>query len=78
MTAIKRRLLMATAAALALVCSAGEMGVLPSFDVSSFNPEESSPRSDQRMMSSPYDVRYATVAHPPQDAWDALLRASSR
>ena len=81
MTAIKRRLLIAATAALALICSAGELSVQPEAAASSSagdNDASSTSWPGQRPSSLAYEAQFATVSHPTQDAWAAMLRASSR
>jgi len=81
MTAIKRRLLIAATTALALICSAGELSVQPDAFASGTAgayDASSTAWSDQQPSTPAYEPQFATVTHPSQDAWAAMLRASSR
>jgi nitrous oxide reductase len=80
MMAIKRRLLIATTAVLALCGFAGGAAMLPSRAVPTIahGAEQSSALHVQLPAVSPYDAGFVAVAHPSQDAWVAVFRATSR
>ena len=81
MMAIKRRLLIATAAVLVLSVSAGGADMLasPAAPIGvGLGAEQLSALQDHVPTASMFDPGIVAVAHPSQNAWDAVFRATSR
>jgi hypothetical protein len=81
MMAIKRRLLIATAAVLVLFGSAGGMAMLASQAAPTavgLSAEELSALQEHVPTASMVDPGIGAMAHPSQNAWDAVFRATSR